>query len=243
MKLQIAHLYYDLMNLYGESGNPQAIVKHLKEKNIDSEIHFLTVDDKIDFNKYDIFYIGMGTLENQKIVLKNILQYKDDIKKAIDAGKLFIATGSALELFGKKIKDGNQNIKCLNIFDFETETVDLKIVGEQHFQTKIIDKDVIGFQNRSSIIKKNKNHLFKVISGTGSSINDEYEGFVYKNFYGTYLTGPLLIRNPYLTDKLLNNYLDQINVKYKDNKKDFIDYKAYDVYLQNFIQEKNTSAN
>ena len=185
----------------------------------------------------------MGTLENQKIVLKNILQYKDDIKKAIDAGKLFIATGSALELFGKKIKDGNQNIKCLNIFDFETETVDLKIVGEQHFQTKIIDKDVIGFQNRSSIIKKNKNHLFKVISGTGSSINDEYEGFVYKNFYGTYLTGPLLIRNPYLTDKLLNNYLDLINVKYKDNKKDFIDYKAYDVYLQNFIQEKNTSAN
>ena len=29
------------------------------------------------------------------------------------------------------------------------------------------------------------------------------------------------------TDKLLNNYLNFLNIKYKENKKDFIDFKNY----------------
>ena len=238
MIIKIAHLYYDLMNLYGESGNPQALIRHLENKGLKTELHFLTVNDDIDFNKYDIFYMGMGSLENQKIVLDDIKKYKDNIKKAINANKLFIATGSSMELFGKFIKDKDDIIEALNIFDYETEVIDFKIVGEQHFKTKIIDYDVIGFQNRTSIITKNKNHLFKVVEGTGSSINDNYEGFVYKNFYATYLTGPLLIRNPHLTDKLLNLYLDSMKIKYKKAKNDLIDYKAYDEYLKNFIEKE-----
>ena len=219
MIIKIAHLYYDLMNLYGESGNPQALIRHLKNKGLNAEIHFLTVNDNIDFNKYDIFYIGMGSFENQKIVLNDIKKYKDDIKNAINMNKLFIVTGSALELFGQYIKKNNEKIETLKIFDYITEIIDFQIVGEQHFKTKLINNDIIGFQNRTSVMKKNKNHLFKVISGTGSTINDNYEGFVYKNFYGTYLIGPLLIRNPYLTDKLLNIYLDSMKIKYKPKNK------------------------
>lgn len=34
MKVKIAHLYYDLMNLYGEQGNIIALKNHLKIKTL-----------------------------------------------------------------------------------------------------------------------------------------------------------------------------------------------------------------
>ena len=56
--IKIAHLYYDLLNLYGESGNVMALKRFIERVNIETEVHFLTIGDKIDFSKYDIFFIG-----------------------------------------------------------------------------------------------------------------------------------------------------------------------------------------
>ena len=59
------------------------------------------------------------------------------------------------------------------------------------------------------------------------------EGIHINNFYGTYTLGPLLIRNPHLTDKIVENILTNYNHKYKEIL-DTPDYKAYDEYLKNF---------
>jgi len=75
--IKIAHLYYDLMNLYGESGNVKALKKFIERQGIDVEIHFLTIDDKIDFKKYDFFYLGAGSEENEYIVLSELNNYRD----------------------------------------------------------------------------------------------------------------------------------------------------------------------
>ena len=48
-KFKIAHLYYDLMNLYGENGNVRYLVKQLERQGIDAEVHFLSMEEKIDF--------------------------------------------------------------------------------------------------------------------------------------------------------------------------------------------------
>ena len=94
MKIKIAHLYYDLLNLYGENGNVRALEKFFKNQGVETEIHFLTKDDKISFKKYDIYYMGMGTEENQKIVIEDIKKYKKDIKEAINNNKYFFITGN-----------------------------------------------------------------------------------------------------------------------------------------------------
>ena len=38
IKINILHLYYDLMNLYGESGNIKAIEYYLTQQNIKTNI-------------------------------------------------------------------------------------------------------------------------------------------------------------------------------------------------------------
>lgn len=220
--IKIAHLYYDLMNYYGEQGNVLALKTAIEYAGFKVNVKALSVDDEIDFEKYDIFYMGMGTKRNQEIVRKDILKYKDKIGNVIDK-KMFIMTGNSYELFGKKIDDK----KCLGIFNFESKTTD-RIVGEQVFKSDIVKETIIGFQNRFSSNNIKDDYLFEVIKGTGNDPESKVEGIHKNNFFGTYLLGPILIRNPYFKDALLKYIgIDKVNTK-------LVDYKAYHEYLKNF---------
>ena len=42
----------------------------------------------------------------------------------------------------------------------------------------------------------NMNPFFKVKFGIGENENNDYEGVKYKNFFGTHISGPVLVRNP-----------------------------------------------
>ncbi len=236
-KIKIVHLYYDLMNLYGENGNIRYLKRKLEEQDFDVSVSFQSIDDAIDYTKGDFYYIGTGSEENKKIVLEHIIKDKDKINKAIDDNKYFLVTGNALDLFGKKINTEDDEIEGLGIFDYEVNEEDLRVVGEQYYESKLIKEKIVGFQNRNSILMNNgANTLFKVIKGTGNKPNDLEEGILEKNFFGTYLLGPILVRNPYFTEYIVKKICKDFNVKYKKIDKD-VSYKAYQEYLNNFYNE------
>lgn len=233
--IKIAHLYYDLMNLYGESGNVLALVSAFKKQGIKCEVDKITKGDKIDFSKYDIYYMGTGTEDNQEIVRKDILRYKEEISKTVKK-KTFIMTGNAYELFGKSIDDN----EALGIYNFKSKKVRNRIVGEQFMKTYFLESTIIGFQNRGSVNDNKENYLFKVIKGNGNSKDVLNEGYHIDNFYGTYNIGPLLIRNPELTDKIVEDIMN--NYKYPYEKiTTTTDYLAHDEYLKNFPIDINTN--
>ena len=211
MEINILHLYYDLLNLYGENGNIKALKKHLEEQNIKVNIEFLTLNDKIDFKKYDFVYIGSGTEKNLNLALKDLIKYKKSIKEYIENNKFFLATGNSIVLFGKTLKENNITHKCLEIFDYESKKEDFRMVDQVVFNMPLIKTKIIGFQNQSYTTKNIKNPLFEVIRGVGSYPNSEYEGLHYKNFYGTYVIGPLLVRNPNLLSYIIKELIKSIN--------------------------------
>lgn len=238
-KIKIAHLYYDLMNLYGENGNVRYLKKKLEQQGLNVEVQFLTIDDDIDFTKYDFYYIGMGSDDNKLIVLEDILKYKKDIKDAVQNGKHFLVTGNAVELFGEGIINlGNEFIVTLETFKYQVKEEEFRIVGEQFYSTSLVDEKVVGFQNRSSVmINVKEDKLFDVIKGTGYKPDELIEGIYSNNFYGTYLLGPILVRNPFLTDYIVENLCNSINHQYEKNDDDMA-YKAYSEYFKNFYENQ-----
>ena len=215
MIIYIGYLYYDLMNLYGEIGNIEALEYLLKNQGIKVVIDKLSVNDNIDFNKYDLLYIGCGTLSNELIVLNDILRYKKELKNYINNNKFILSTGNSIELFGKSI-DGKD---ALNIFNYDSLLIDKRIVGDY------INDEIIGFQNRGSKIVNNNNPLF-----------DNEIGVQYKNFYGTYLLGPLLVRNPRFSKKFIVELIKSKNSKFKFKKFDLkLDKEAHDSYINTYI--------
>lgn len=228
MKITIAHLYYDLLNLYGECGNVRILKKILEEQNVDVVVKFLTVDDKLNFEDYDFVYMGMGIEDNLKIANKHLKKYKKDIQKYIEDGKYFICTGNSYELFGKEIAFESETIKTLGIFDYKSKILEERKIMEISAKTDMIDKELIGFMNTGSTNDNEKENFLKNINNT-----DDNEGIIYKNFIGTYLIGPLLVRNPELLKLIVKKIIKEKDSKYRLKKinLDFLE-KAYNDCLE-----------
>lgn len=239
-KFKIAYLYYDLMNLYGENGNVRYLEKRLKEQDIDIEISLLSIPDKIDYKKYDFYYIGAGSEKNELLVLEDMLKQKGDIISAINNRKFFLVTGNALELFGKNITIEDKKYEGIKAYGYEAYPEKERIVGEQYYKCDLVAHNIIGFQNRTNVMSDNGDNLFKVIQGVGYNYNVQYEGIHDNNFYGTYLLGPILVRNPFLCDYFVKEICDYLGIEYKKPDTNQLAYKAYNEYLLNFLKDLNS---
>lgn len=209
MKLTIAYLYYDLLNLYGDSGNFKALLYHLKEQNIKINIKYLSLYDKKEIDSYDVIYIGSGTENSLLLALNDLLKYKNELKKYINDKKFLISTGNSIELFGKKINIDNKYYNALNILNFSIEYQNKRIVKDINYKCNILDTNIIGFENHFGKIISNEKYLF------------ENEGVTKNNFYGTYIIGPLLIRNPKFCNYLIRKIIKEKNDNFKFLKSNY----------------------
>lgn len=223
MKVTIAHLYYDLLNLYGENGNIRALTKYLENQNIEVELKKVTMFDNIEPSNYDFIYIGMGTEKNQLIALTHLIKYKKAIRDYIENGGFLLATGNSFELFGKYIINlKGKKTKALNIFSYNAKLNDNRIICESIMKADELDDEIIGLQNRGSITENIEKYWFNVIKTFKPENNAETkEGIHYKNFYGTYLLGPLLVRNPKILEEIGNELIKSKNENYDLKNVDF----------------------
>lgn len=223
MKINILCLYYDLMNLYGDTGNIKVLKYHLDELNIKYTIDYKSIKDKLEIKKYDLILIGASTEENRELCLKHLLKYKKDIKEYIENNKFFLATGNAISMFGKSL----YNEKALNVFDFEVSESKERISEEVILENNICSP-IYGFFNHQDIISNIKYPLFN------------NEGIHYKNFYATFTLGPILSRNPeflkYFLEELIkskdkNFKLPKINTNLNEKAyNEFIEFKKTKVF-------------
>lgn len=170
-----------------------------------------------------ILFLQVGGADNeQSILAQDLVQYKDNIKEAVDNGVFFLLICGAYQLFGKYYKGANGNlIPGLEIFDYYTvanpdrkkrcigNIVVETILGNDSFKTK-----VIGFENHGGQTFDISNSFGKVLFGNGNKFGDSEEGFFKNNVIATYLHGPLLSKNPELCDYIIKYCLDR---KYNEN--------------------------
>lgn len=207
MKIVIGHLFYDLLNLYGESGNILAIKNALENKNIEVEIKQISIKDELNLEELDYIYIGSGTENNQLIALDYLKKYKNEIIEAINNNKLFLVTGNSIELFGKEIvANDDLKIEAIGAFDYYTVRTKNRIVSECSFNFDEINSKIIGFTNHQGITKNIKNPLFVKYKEDTNEILAE-DGIHENNFFGTYVIGPLLVRNPEFLEYIIKELI------------------------------------
>ena len=96
----------------------------------------------------------------------------------------------------------------LETFDYVVNNDEMRIVGEQFYKFSELDDPIVGFENRNCTMSEFHAPLFEVIKGCGYKPNSTHEGILSNNFYGTYLFGPLLVRNPHFCDYLIKKIAD-----------------------------------
>lgn len=230
--MKILHLYYDLMNLYGEYGNVVVLNKHLLDQGVKCFVDKKSIGDDIDFKQYDFIYIGSGTEKNEMLALADLKKRINSFKQAIDNGSIVFLTGNAMELLGKKVN----NEDGLDIVNISTKFSNNRYTGDVILKNDEIG-EVVGFINKCSIIKHDESiKLFDYVFKDSNLPSDKVEGYHVDNIYGTHVIGPILVKNPNLMKHIVAKLLERENVEYKD-----IDYKfeddSYNVTL-NALKER-----
>lgn len=220
-------LYPEYMNLYGDNGN----VRYLEKIIPNLKIINTHLNDQPKFlnQKIDVLYLGPATEKRQIEIIKKLLPHRDKLKALIEKKTLIIATGNAIEYFGKYIQTNeNDLIPCLNLYDVYAKRFPL-VRYNDNVICPLEGFTVVGFKNQRSHLYGNDKHALKV------PIDKNYLNFLIdKNLFATYLIGPVLALNPMLTETLLK----KANIPYK--KPPFYDVaiKAYQKRVIEFNQTK-----
>jgi CobQ-like glutamine amidotransferase family enzyme len=219
MKLKICHLYPDVLNLYGDTGNILCLKNRLEWRGIEAEITPLLIGERADFTQFDLFFIGGGQDFEQGVLLDDLHSGKDrEIVSAIEDGKVFLAVCGGYQMLGQyyKTHTGEQCdfIGALNLHTIGSET---RMIGNYMF--KCADESgggvIVGFENHSgkTYLGGGVTPLGTLLSGFGNNGGDGTEGARYKNVFGTYCHGPILPKNPEFADMLL---LEALRLRYPE---------------------------
>lgn len=196
--MKLLHLYHDLLNLYGDYANVSALCRILKTNGIEYTVHKKTLGDVLDFSEYDFVFVGSGSEENQKLALSHLKEYKSCLDEYINSGKIALFTGNSFEMLGSSITSFLGEFDGLGIFTFNvTEQNKTRITSDAIFEAEGISKSLVGFTNKCSYVEGVESPLFSVKMGSGNTKDEKTEGVFYKGFYGTHLTGPILVKNPH----------------------------------------------
>lgn len=240
MKLTIGHLYPDLLNLYGDRGNIQCLMKRCLWRGIEAETIAFELDDKIDFFNLDIVLLGGGSDREQMLVCEKLKEIQKDFKEYVEQDGVVIAICGGYQLLGNYYKTEEGIIEGLSLVDMYTEQGENRLIDNIVLQSELFDMPIVGFENHGgrTFIGENK-PLGKVLYGSGNDGKSGYEGVVYKNVIGTYLHGPLLPKNPQLADELIlralrKKYGEKITLSALDDSQE----KAANDYIFNRFVKK-----
>ena len=119
MKIKIAHVYPELLNLYGDMGNIASLKKRAQWRNIEVDVVEYNINDIIDFENTDILFIGGGSDKEQLTLCNKLKEYTEEIKKYIENNGVIMAICSGFEILGKYYKVNNKEVQALGLLEVE----------------------------------------------------------------------------------------------------------------------------
>ena len=211
--LRIAHLYPDVMNIYGDRGNILALRYRCEARGIAVEVIEVSIGDAFDPATCDIILIGGGQDREQRRIADDLVAKGPDIRAAIDGGMPALAVCGGFQLFGHRYVDHEGGvIPGIGVFDLETRHPGPR--ADRCIGDVVLDTgagEVVGFENHGgrTYLAPGQAAFGRVVRGFGNNAADGSEGARRHNAIGTYLHGSLLPKNPALTDELISLALER----------------------------------
>ena len=203
--LRAAALYPELMNIYADRGNIAILRARCEWRGLGFELASSSLGEELDPAAHDLLYIGGGQDRDQVAVAEDMTATKRDaLHAAADRGAVVLAVCGGYQLLGHSYQLGEQTLPGVGLVDLHTVRED----GPRLIGNCAIESDlgvIAGFENHGgrTYLGSGEQPLGKVLSGHGNNGKDGHEGVRRANVIGTYLHGPLLPKNAWLADRLI----------------------------------------
>ncbi len=200
-ELVILQLYPNDMNIYGDNGNLQVLVRRLEWYGYTPQVITYNQGDSLP-KKVDIVVGGGGQDSGQEKIHADLLAIGPRLTEWATNGVPMLMVCGLYQLFGHSFKTlDNTLLEGVGIFDAKTYGTTERLIGNIVIQHPDFG-EVVGYENHSgqTYLGDNTKPLGEVIKGAGNNMKDRHEGARFKNVIGTYLHGPVLAKNPLFAD-------------------------------------------
>lgn len=220
-EITILQLYPKDMNIYGDNGNLQVLVKRLEWYGYTPEVIEYNQGDVLP-KKVDIVIGGGGQDSGQEKIHADLLKIAPTLQQWANTGVPMLLVCGLYQLFGHFFKTlAGKQLDGIGILDVETYGTTERLIGNIVTHSDEFG-DIIGYENHSgqTHLGPSASPLATVIKGAGNNATDGHEGARFKNVIGTYLHGSILPKNPVLADFLIRTAVEK---KFGEFSPDLID--------------------
>ena len=220
-ELHLCHLYGNLLNTYGDNGNLLMLQYVAKKMGITLTTEIVSIHQEFKADDFDLIFFGGGQDFEQVIVAEDLPTKKEELTRYIENDGVMLAICGGYQLLGHYyIGAHGEQIKGIGALDHYTLSQENnRFIGDTEIYNEEFDETYYGFENHNGMtfLGKGEKPLGKVIQGKGNNDQDQTEGVIYKNVFGSYFHGPILARNEILAKRLI---LTALKKKYPNEQFD-----------------------
>jgi CobQ-like glutamine amidotransferase family enzyme len=203
--LRLVWVYPDLLSTYGDRGNLLVLERRASLRGLSVECVSVNADQPVP-QSGDIYLMGGGE-DLPQILAARRLRADGGLGAAVRGGAVLLAVCAGYQVIGS-VFGGSEGepVEGLGIIDISSGRGDRRGVGEivADVDPQLGVPRLTGFENHQGVTRLGQGvrPLARVSAGVGNG--DGTEGAYAGRVMGTYLHGPVLVRNPGLADLLLS---------------------------------------
>jgi lipid II isoglutaminyl synthase (glutamine-hydrolysing) len=211
--IRVGHLYPGYLNIYADRGNIAVLACRAAWRGHSLEVTPLGMDDPIAPGGYDLYYVGGGQDREQMLVAHDLAAKAESLREAAAGGAALLAVCGGYQLLGRSYRGFHgEDMPGAGLLPLETVAGDRRMIGDVLLECEVepgVQRTLAGFENHAgrTILDEGAEPLGRVLAGFGNDGQSGFEGCRVGRVVGTYLHGPLLPRNPWLADWLLEQAL------------------------------------
>jgi lipid II isoglutaminyl synthase (glutamine-hydrolysing) len=207
--LRVCGLYPELMNIYADRGNIAVLRARCEWRGLGFELAASSLEEPLDPDAHDLFYIGGGQDRDQAAVAHDMVATKREALHAAAArGAVVLAVCGGYQLLGHHYEMGGEQLPGVGLVELRTVREEgPRLIGNCAIEADLGQgpRVIAGFENHGgrTYLGDAERPLGRVLAGHGNNGKDGFEGVRRGNVIGTYLHGPLLPKNVWLADRLI----------------------------------------
>jgi CobQ-like glutamine amidotransferase family enzyme len=211
--LRVCALYPDLMNIYADRGNLIMLERRCQWRGIGFALSSAGLGEPLDPDGADLYYMGGGQDRDQRLCAHDLAEHKrDDVHAAAARGAVILAVCGGYQLLGHSYELGAETLPGVGLVDLHTvRSDDARLIGNVAIEVALgtgPGRVLAGFENHGGrTFLGQAEPLGRVLKGHGNNGGDGREGVRAGNVIGTYLHGPLLPKNAWFADWLIETAL------------------------------------
>jgi hypothetical protein len=212
--LRVCALYPDLMNIYADRGNLLMLEQRCRWRGLGFELQRSELGDRLDPEQADLFYLGGGQDRDQKRCAFDLVETKQDaLREIAEGGGVILAVCGGYQLLGRSYQLADEALPGVGLLDAETiREQGPRLIGNVAIEVELRPGErrvLAGFENHGgrTYLGSGAAPLGRVLKGHGNNGKDGFEGARHLNVLGTYLHGPLLPKNAWFADWLIETAL------------------------------------